>query len=194
MEIQPKTHWKMKRLHKNIERLEQCEYAAFPRALIVIGSIVLVAILVLCCGLAQAYKIDDVVSVARSQIGKGEVGGDNLGPQVKQYTKGKEVSWCAGFVSWTLTKAGKIRGNYYLSARSYWNMKSRRVEKPLPGDIICFWRGNINSKLGHVGIVESVSDENIVCIEGNSGKYPSKVKRVTYKMGKIKNLLGFVRF
>ncbi len=131
-----------------------------------------------------------IVEVARSQLGMGEIGGGNRGPVVKKYTKGKEVAWCAGFVSWVLENSGKGK-SYILRARSYWDMyRANRVKNPASGDIIVFKRGNGK---GHAGIVESVNGTKITTIEGNVGKYPAKVKRISYQLGKIPNLIGFVR-
>jgi len=131
-----------------------------------------------------------VVEVARSQIGKGEIGGDNRGPQVKKYTKGKEVPWCAGFVSFVLAK-GKGWDLYHLRALSFWeDHRLNRVKFPKPGDVIVFKRGYGK---GHVGIVETVDKGKITTIEGNVGPYPARVKRKTYQIGNIKNLIGFVR-
>jgi len=135
----------------------------------------------------------NVVDIARSQLGRGEVGGDNRGTDVMKYTRGKEIPWCAAYVSWVMTKAGKLKGIYILSARQYWNMKDKRVTNPQPGDVICFWRVSKNSWNGHVGIVEKIDGNKITVIEGNSGDYPAKVKRLTYTMGHIDKLLGFVR-
>lgn len=148
----------------------------------------LVIILVLLMS-SPAYS-ESVVEVARSQIGKGEIGGNNRGPNVKKYTKGQEVAWCSGFVSWVVNRAGK-NDNYFLSARSWLKAKgSKKVTRPKAGDLIVFARGN---HAGHVGIVEYVSEGNIHTIEGNVGPYPAKVKRMTYQLGHIKNLIGFVR-
>ncbi len=131
-----------------------------------------------------------IVYIARGELGKGEIGGDNKGRYVKEYTRGKEVAWCSGFVSWVVNRAGK-NGNYLLQARSWLKAQgSKRVTFPSPGDLIIFDRGNGK---GHVGIIEMVSAGRIVSIEGNVGNYPSKVKRVIYKLSHIKNLIGFVR-
>lgn len=134
----------------------------------------------------------DVVKIAQSQIGRGEIGGDNRGGVVREYTRGKECAWCAGFVSWVMTKDGK-QFDYQLMARGFWNMKHKRVTNPRPGDIICFWRVSPTAPQGHVGIVESVNGDTITTIEGNTGSFPSVVKRKTYNLNKINNLLGFVR-
>lgn len=136
----------------------------------------------------------DVVAIAQSQIGRGEIGGDNKGPSVKMYTRGREVAWCAGFVSWVLKEEGLFRDEYLLSARAFWTKyKAHRVTNPRPGDIICFYRGSRGGTLGHVGIVEKVDAGYITTIEGNKGAFPAKVKRCRYKIGEIKKLLGFVR-
>ena len=135
-----------------------------------------------------------IVEIARSQLGKGEIGGNNKGSQVKAYTLGQEVSWCAGFVSWVLKEAGVSRQKYLLSARRYWvDYKANRVKTPRAGDIICFYRGIRGDWIGHVGIVEKVQGQTLVTIEGNVGRYPARVKEIRYRIGHIPHLLGFVR-
>ena len=135
-----------------------------------------------------------IVKIALSQLGKGEIGGDNKGPQVEMYTRGQDVSWCAAFVSWVLTKAGVRGEGYLLSARSYWTKyKAHRVHSPKSGDIICFYRGSRRGHSGHVGIVERVKDGEVYTIEGNVGRYPAVVKEFHYRLNHIPHLLGFVR-
>ena len=144
-------------------------------------------------GCDPVFASPSVVEVARSQLGKGEVGGDNKGPVVREYTGGQEVAWCSGFVSWVMRRAGKD-SPYVLSARQWWAVKEgSHVRRPRPGDIAVFWRGKKDGQLGHVGIVEAVDGDRVTTIEGNVGNYPAKVKRVTYKIGKMKNFIGFVR-
>ncbi len=148
------------------------------------------------CGSDSAFAFASgsrVVRIAESQIGKGEAGGDNRGAVVKGYTGGKEVAWCAGFVSWVLQRAGKGQP-YILHARDYWTVyKGKRVGEPRPGDVIVFWRGSRSGGQGHVGIVERVTATQVVTIQGNVGEYPAKVKRIVYARGEIPRLLGFVR-
>ena len=145
----------------------------------------LVAVIVL-FGVTRANAAS-VLDIARSQIGQGEIGGDNRGATVKKYTHGQEVAWCAGFVSWTLHKAGKTTP-YMLAARSYLNVGTK-VKNPKPGDVVVFKRKGG----GHVGIVESVDGDRLVTIEGNVGKFPARVKRMTYRLDHMSNLLGFIR-
>ena len=156
-----------------------------PGAVILIASILLCGvILFLYVGTARA----DVVSVAQSQIGLGEVGGNNKGMYVRRYLNGREgLPWCAGFVSYCVVKDG-IRIPYTLRARDFLKL-GIKVSNPNPGDLIVFSRQGG----GHVGIVEKITKDTITTIEGNTGDYPSKVKRITYQRGHIKNFLAFVR-
>lgn len=156
------------------------------------GRIILMIVIYLILGLWAISSHADIIKIAQSEIGKGEIGCNNCGSVVKKYTHGLESSWCAGFVSYVLHKAGHDDLGYILSARQYWN-KGKRVNNPRAGDVICFWRGSRNGWMGHVGIVESVNGDVITTIEGNTGEYPSVVKRVKYVKGNIKNLLGYVR-
>lgn len=149
----------------------------------------IMALILILSGCVQADQGLRIVQIAESQIGKGEIGGDNKGPEVRKYTRGKEVAWCSGFVSWVRSRAG-YEGTYILHARSYWTSSRIRTTKPKPGDVIVFRRGGHG---GHVGIVEKVQGQTITTIEGNVGPYPAKVKRQTYTIGHIQNLLGFVR-
>jgi len=132
----------------------------------------------------------DIVSVAQSQIGLGEVGGNNKGMYVRQYLNGREnLPWCAGFVSYCAKKSG-YNLPYALRARDYLKL-GKKVRTPKPGDLIVFSRQGG----GHIGIISKVykKDNIIITIEGNLGDYPSKVKECHYKLGKIKNFLAFIR-
>ena len=130
----------------------------------------------------------DIVSVAQAEIGHGEIGGNNRGVYVRQYLGGQEnLPWCAGFVSYCLKKDG-YQLPYLLRVKSFLKY-GNQVSQPKAGDLIVFTRQGG----GHIGIIEKVSANTITTIEGNLGNYPAKVKRVTYKKGQIKNLVGFVR-
>lgn len=145
-----------------------------------------------CFNTKEAHA-DSIVEVAVGELGKGEISGDNKGAEVKKYTKGQEVAWCAAFVSYVRSRSGD-KSNYLLSAKSYWEIyKEKRVKNPKPGDIICFYRGSRSGNRGHVGIVEKVDDKYVYTIEGNKGAYPAKVKRLRYEKDNIPKLLGYVR-
>lgn len=178
--------------------LEHSEYKSIYGAIwTLLGSVapwVIIAIFIIIHSCAMPIKAHaDIVSIAQGEIGKGEMYGNNKGPEVEKYTKGQDVAWCAGFVSWTIQKAtGK--GLYLLSANSYWKIyKSKRVRSPKRGDIICFYRGGRGSNHGHVGIVKDVRGNRLTTIEGNVGKFPAKVKYVHYDINHVPNLLGYIR-
>lgn len=159
----------------------------------VLCGILIIVALILLPSCAYSDQGNTIVKVAQSQIGKGEEYGDNKGSIVKKYTRGKEVAWCAGFVSWTLQRSGKDKP-YLLSARSYWTTyKSKRTKSPRPGDVIVFYRGTPGSGQGHVGIIEKIKGKQIFTIQGNVGPYPARVKRIVYNIDHIPHLLGFVR-
>jgi uncharacterized protein (TIGR02594 family) len=133
-----------------------------------------------------------LVTMAQKEIGHGESGRDSYGLDIRRYLQGQQgQSWCAGFVSYCLSKSG-YKLPYVRRAKNFLKM-GKIVKNPKSGDLIVFWRGNPNGTAGHVGIVESVTKDTITTIEGNTGNYPSKVKRITYQKNNIKRFLGFVR-
>ncbi len=127
-----------------------------------------------------------LVSVAMSQVGVREVGGNNLGPQIKKYMEStwmpqeavdKGFPWCAAFVTWCMEKACTNLGlsfkNYaYQGADAYgwdkWAVKQGWTQLPdtadaEPGDIVTF-------DFSHVGIVYDYDahEQTVYTIEGNT--------------------------
>lgn len=145
---------------------------------------------------ADSNLATKISTSAKAEIGKGEEIRNNCGKDIRRYLRGREnLSWCAGFVSYVLFESGVKDFGYCLSAREFFNkakVLGRITEIPEAGDLIVFYRGNRNSWQGHVGIVEKVTDKEIITIEGNVGKFPAKVKRMIYQRNNIKRLLGFV--
>jgi len=131
----------------------------------------------------------DILFIAQSEIGKGEIGGNNTGKEVILYLNGQNnLPWCAGFVSYCIRKTGK-KFPYLLRAKSFVKYGEVITKTELKsGDLAVFTRQGG----GHVGIIESISKEGFVCIEGNVGDYPSKIKRVSHKFTD-KNIYKFVR-
>lgn len=79
-----------------------------------------------------------------------------------------ETPWCAAFVGATLEKCG-IKSTKSAAARSYqnWGVK---IDKPIPGCIVVFWRGNPNGYSGHVGFVTGQTRAgHLVVLGGNQG-------------------------
>ena len=129
------------------------------------------------------------LSIAQSQIGLGEIGGNNRGIYVRQYLNGQEnLPWCAGFISYCF-KQVKYNLPYFLRAKSYLNYGEKIKKWQLSiGDIVIFNRKGG----GHIGIIERIVNNGFVSIEGNVGNYPAKVKRVNH-MFEDESILGFVR-
>lgn len=169
------------------------------KSVLIIGCIVCLLLLSGVEVYADPINTYKIVHIAKAEIGRGELGGDNRGYDVVKYfqmvDEGKP--WCAAFVSYVLQKSNIKVFPYYYSAISYYKYAKSRgwfVKKPKPGDLIVFWRKSQSPLVyGHIGIVEKVEGEKITTIEGNLGKFPSRVKRVVYTNNKIPRLLGFIR-
>lgn len=114
-----------------------------------------------------------------------EIGGQNMGPWVRYYTKGHEgVSWpwCAAFVSSIIEQAfitiklPPYSFHYTCSCDMLMQHAikyKRRVDKPYPGCIF-IKRGNIAGDWTHTGLVLSVTPATFTTIEGNSNDKGSR--------------------
>ena len=134
--------------------------------------------------------------------GRGEIGGNNMGPDVAKYLHGivqPPADWCAAFVSWCFQNSGQdMPYKFTLGARDTlqqlrkkgWGISPNDSAPPLPGDVIVWWRGSPTGWQGHIGLIHSYSDGIVRTIEGN--KTP-KVGTFTYTLGSISRLLGFAR-
>ena len=163
------------------------------KKLIIIISIVLFLLLGL-FGNASGENL--IVIKAKAEIGSGETEKNNAGPDIRRYTRGRNVAWCAGFVSYILQESNVYLFKYSLSAKAIYNeakIKGRITDNPQAGDLVVFNRGNPKSWQAHIGIIEKVSSTHIYTIEGNVGRYPATVERFTYNKDNIKNLLGYIK-
>lgn len=118
---------------------------------------------------------------ARKHVGFRE-GAGNANPFSRYFGRGGEA-WCADFVSYCFSKAGKrldicnteTMKNHFKANGGY------HQDHPKAGDIIFFdWDGG---NTDHVGIVEYVRNGVVHTIEGNSG---DMCKRNTYPLGSSK--------
>ncbi len=145
------------------------------------------------------------VALAEMAAGAGESGANNTGPFVRKYLNGiisPPADWCAGFVSWCYDQhpAGCPFG-YTLGARDVlkrcrargW-VYDHRSQAPQPGDIVVWRRGPVDGWQGHVGLVyEATSGGMLYTIEGNKGGFPARVRRFSYVIRSLDQLLGFCR-
>lgn len=128
---------------------------------------------------------------AREELGTKEVPGKGNNPVIIQYGKtagipdysADSIPWCAVFVGAMLAKAD-IKNSGSALARSYMNW-GRAVERPYPGCIAVFKRGN-STWQGHVGFFDGYTkDGKIKLLGGNQSNRVSIVTRSD------SNLLGY---
>ncbi|CAN7553382.1 CHAP domain-containing protein [Rhizobium sp. LjRoot254] len=149
----------------------------------------------------------NALKVARQELGKGESGSDNHGPDVMKYHAvtgaGAGDSWCASFISFCFHTGNPGHMPYAATAGARdtlakfkargWTYTADVNNPPEPGDILVFWRGSKTGWMGHIGIVESYDNGIVTTIEGNKGPFKSVVRRYTYTLGQIDKMLGWGR-
>ncbi|MHC4390946.1 MAG: peptidoglycan-binding protein [Planctomycetota bacterium] len=136
------------------------------------------------------------LQAATSQMGVREASGNNDGVPAQRYSNGRNVPWCANFVSWSFRQAGTpLPGNQVAigscdtmmnelkNQGSYFN---RGQGTPQPGDVIFFGTPGDST---HVGIVESVTNGKVNTVEGNSG---NRVTRRSYDLN-ASRIMGYGR-
>lgn len=150
----------------------------------------------------------EALQIAISEIGNGEVGGNNSGPHIARY-KGiaddgdpdDDGAWCASFVSWCFQSAAMRLGVDLPFRKSHGAKRLFRnigeageyVSSPQPGDVVCWDRGVKGSWQGHIGIVEKIENGILYTVEGNVGRFPSIVRRFQHNMDLQTRLEGFAR-
>ena len=142
-------------------------------------------------------EFSKIVRIANKQVG--DIGGNKYW---SWYGFNKKVAWCACFVSWCANQCGFIEqgiipkfaavkyGQAWFKSRNLW---LPGYKTPKPGMIIFF--DFVNSDLhdgrdglgDHVGIVTSVKDGYVYCVEGN---YNDMVASTKYVIGNA-NILGY---
>ncbi len=137
----------------------------------------------------------DLIKIAASQLGQKEIAGNDDNPEILKYWKETnilaaehdEVAWCSAFVNWCCKKAGASMSNKP-NARS-WINTGRGTKNPKPGDVVVFWRENIDSWKGHVGFFLGYNPDasRVFCLGGNQS---DSVSVQSYDSRKV---LGFRR-
>ena len=127
-----------------------------------------------------------IVDRAKSQVGN--VGGQ---PYWSWYGFNSRVEWCACFVSWCYTQAGKSEPRFaacqsqgvpWFQSRGQWG--ARDYANIAPGDAIFFdWDGD--GSADHVGLVIGTDGQRVYTVEGNSGD-ACKIKSYPLDYGCIK--------
>ena len=112
---------------------------------------------------------NQLLHIAKSQIGVREATGNNDGYQVEQYLaytgNKKGEAWCAAFVSWVFGKAG------YTAPRTAWSPslfpKARQVKMVAPATVFGIYFPD-KKRIAHAGLVENIKHDWVTTIEGNT--------------------------
>ncbi len=136
-----------------------------------------------------------MLSIAQGEVGHTEASNRNDGSVLKYphyFGRGSEA-YCADFVSWVSTQAGKPMNQPYVPTvkndlvhSGRWKGKSN----PQPGDLVIFdW--NHDGQGDHIGIVKSVNPNGtLTTIEGNTSG-PNGREGVWEKTRTYDTVLGF---
>lgn len=148
------------------------------------------------------------VTVLRGELGRGEVGRNNRGPDVDRFRRGRGWgAWCAALLAYGIEEAAERMGWRCPVARTHWARGfAARVARvgcwvDLDADVIrlgdvLLWR---RGAAGHVALASrtaSWADEErrIAIIEGNAGPFPARVRERDLVIGEWSpKLLGVAR-
>lgn len=128
------------------------------------------------------------LAVALSEIGNGEAGRNNRGADVYRYRKGDATKlpwnvagpWCASFASYCYVQAANGLGLAlpFRTSRSAKTLTERVAEagreavNPEPGALICWHRGRVRRRAGHVAFVVEydLPSDTLVTVDGNKNR------------------------
>jgi CHAP domain len=128
-------------------------------------------------------RIDEILRIAREQLGTIEATGNNDGAPSVLYAGGRREPWCADFVAYVFRQAGcplpgdvvpslKQGNPIALVTRLELELTRAGWETPGPsrGGIVCFrFGGDVgHTEQHHVGIIEDAGSAAVSTIEGNS--------------------------
>jgi len=132
------------------------------------------------------------LDIAKTQLGVKELSGSRNNPRIVDYHRTTidsarwkngmpdSVDWCSSFVNWVVKKAG-INGTNKGNARS-WLSWGQRLNKPVPGCVVVFWRDSLSSWKGHVGFYVGEAGSHVKVLGGNQD---NAVTISTYPKGRI---------
>jgi len=86
-----------------------------------------------------------------------------------EWVRDDETSWCSCVINWVALQLD-IERSMRLDARS-WMGVGDQPNFPMPGDVVIYWRENINSWKGHVGLYMgfTIDKKGIYTLGGNQG-------------------------
>lgn len=136
-----------------------------------------------------------LLQVAFRELGVTEIPGNQHNPRIVSYAqqtnfpgiRDDETPWCSIFVNFCCDELGYEKSGK-ANARS-WMQVGDPVTASVPGDIVVFWRGSIDSWKGHVAFYlgHSADKKKVFCLGGNQG---NAVSIASYDASKV---LGYRR-
>ncbi len=121
--------------------------------------------------------MEKLLKIASNELGTREIEGNEHNPRILKYAsdigmswiKEDEKAWCSIFLNWVAHKAKYERSNR-ANAKSWLDI-GFKVDKPEPGDVVVYSRGNVNGPFGHVGLFLGFSADKsrIYTLGGNQG-------------------------
>jgi hypothetical protein len=116
-----------------------------------------------------------IIRIAAKEIGVVEGAVENSGPRIAQYLAYCNIKspapWCAAWVSFIFKEAG------YQQPRTAWSPalfpKSKLVKEPKSGCVFGLYYPSIK-RIGHCGLVESIRNDLIYGLEGNTNLASSR--------------------
>jgi uncharacterized protein (TIGR02594 family) len=135
----------------------------------------------------------DLVELIFEYIGLTEIPGIENNPEIMKFfaegnhnwVQGDETAWCTVTINALGARCGYSVSDK-LNARSYLNIGSP-IYMPQVGCIVVFWRGSIDSWMGHVAVYLGEDEKYIYCIGGNQS---NKIKVSKYLKDRV---LGYRR-
>ena len=124
---------------------------------------------------ADTKARENLLNIARREIGVRERSGRNDGEQVERYLAitglKKGQPWCAAFISWVFKEGG------YVAPRTAWSpalFNTRVTTKELvPCNVFGIWFPMLK-RIAHVGLVEKQEGDWLISIEGNTNNAGSR--------------------
>lgn len=146
----------------------------------------------------QNYNVNNMLDIARSYLGVEKYSADHLAlvkaynsvnPKPIGYTLQNYDDWCDAFVTHIADKAGLS----HLTGREVGVERHKKINKdqgiwkglvtPKPGDLVFYnWSGSRTGWGNHIGIVESLMNNKITTIEGNTALTDSGQRLVARKV------------
>jgi hypothetical protein len=133
-------------------------------------------------GIAERNPVNELMNIARAELGVRELTGKNDGIKVEAYLKyvgfPKGNPWCAAYVSWVFKKAG------YPVPKTAWSPAlfpaDHLVIQPSAGMVFGIYFPDLK-RIAHCGFVENTQGDFVLTIEGNTNVEGSREGQGVYR-------------